>query len=47
MTFGTGLRTLDAIHLAVAFSNGFVLVTADRTLAAAAKALNVKYTLIS
>jgi len=46
MTFGTALRTLDAIHLAVAFSNGFEMVTADKALAAAAGRLDVKHRLI-
>jgi len=45
--FGAGLRTLDALHLAAAFSNGQTLVTADRTLARAAKRLGVRRKLIS
>jgi hypothetical protein len=35
------LRSLDALHLAVAFSGGRCLVTFDRRLAAAASALAV------
>jgi predicted nucleic acid-binding protein len=34
--FTTGLRTLDALHLAAAFANNLPLFTADRALAAAA-----------
>jgi len=44
--FSTPLRTVDALHLAAAFSNDLVLVTADRPLASAAKALGVKHKLI-
>lgn len=47
LTFSTALKTLDALHLAVALSNDFVLVTADKALAAAAKAFSVKHKLIS
>lgn len=36
------LRTLDALHLAVATSEGFRLVTADATLARSAKALGIE-----
>jgi hypothetical protein len=46
MTFSTPLRTLDAVHLAVAFSNGYEMVTSDRTLAAAAEKLDVPHRLI-
>jgi predicted nucleic acid-binding protein len=40
--FDTPLRTLDALHLAVAFSNDFVLVTADRVFAECATRLGIK-----
>ncbi len=43
----TPLRVLDAIHLAVAFSNGLSLVTADEVLAKSARHFGVKYKLIS
>lgn len=46
-TFRTPLRTLDAIHLAVTFSNGFIVVTADRILAESARHFGVKHKLIS
>ena len=46
-TFYTPLRTLDALHLAVAFSNDFRLVTADKVLARSAKHFGVKHKLIS
>lgn len=45
--FSTPLRTVDALHLAAAFCNDLALVTADKALAAAAKAFNVKHKLIS
>lgn len=37
------LRVLDALHLAVAFSNNLVLVTADKRLADSAGRFGVKY----
>ena len=40
-SFRTSLRTLDALQLAVASSNGLPLVTADKKLTKAAKALGV------
>ena len=40
-SFTTSLRTLDALQLAVAHSNGLPLVTADKALAKAAKKLGV------
>lgn len=46
-TFHTPLRTLDALHLAVAFSNGFTVLTADKVLARSAKHFGVKHKLIS
>ena len=45
--FSAPLRTVDALHLAAAFSNGQTLVTADRGLARSAKQFRVKHTLIS
>lgn len=46
-TFRTPLRTLDALHLAIAFSHGLELVTADKDLAEAAKGMGVKHRLIA
>jgi hypothetical protein len=43
----TPLRVLDALHLAVAYSNGLSLVTADKVLAEAARHFGVKHKLIS
>lgn len=40
-SFKTSLRTLDAVHLAVAQTNGVPLVTADKGLAKAASKLGV------
>jgi len=40
--FETPLRSLDALHLAVAFSNKLVLVTSDTALAKSADKLGVK-----
>jgi len=42
----TPLRTLDALHLAVAFSNQLVLVTADASFAVAAKKIGIKIEII-
>lgn len=42
----TALRVLDAIHLAVAHSNGLVLLTADRALARTAAALHADLELL-
>jgi len=39
--FTTSLRTLDALHLAVAFAKGLPLLTADRHLAQSAESLGV------
>jgi predicted nucleic acid-binding protein len=44
--FDTSLRTLDALHLAVAFCNRLTLVTADETLARGAAALGVSATTV-
>jgi hypothetical protein len=43
----TPLRVLDAIHLAVAYSNGLPLITADAVLAEAARHFGVKHKLIA
>ena len=45
-TLHTPLRTLDAIHLAVASSNRLVVVTADRVLAESARHFGIKHRLI-
>ncbi len=44
--FDTGLRTLDAIHLAIAFSKNIPIVTSDINLAKSAEALGVQVKLI-
>ena len=41
------LRSVDALHLAAAFNNDLVLVTADKGLARSAKHFGVKHKLIS
>ncbi len=46
-SFRTSLRTLDALHLAIAFSRDFELLTADKDLAAAAKHFGTKHRLIA
>ncbi|MGD1002252.1 MAG: type II toxin-antitoxin system VapC family toxin [Candidatus Brocadiia bacterium] len=46
-TFHTPLRTLDALHLAIAFSNGLTVATADKVFAASARHFDVKHELIS
>jgi predicted nucleic acid-binding protein len=43
---GSGLRTLDAIHVSVAHALGEPLLTADRAQARAAKRLGVKVRLV-
>ena len=45
--FSTPLRTLDALHLATAFSHDLTLLTADKRLAQSARRLGVKSRLIS
>ena len=45
--FSTPLRTVDALHLATAFSGGLRLVTADRDLARSAKHFGVAFRLVS
>ena len=44
--FRTALRALDALHMAVSYSNDLTLITADKTLAESAKQLGVKYKFI-
>jgi hypothetical protein len=46
-TFHTPLRTLDAIHLAVSFSNRLMVVTADQVPAESAGHFGVKHRVIS
>ena len=45
-TFSTPVRTLDALHLAVAFSNGLTVLTADRILAESAQHFGIKHKLL-
>ncbi len=45
-SWGTALKSLDALHLAIAASGNFTIVTADRQLAVAAKILSVKALLL-
>ena len=45
--FSAPLRTVDALHLAAAFSQGMTLLTADRGLARSARQFKVKHKLIS
>lgn len=44
--FNTPLRTLDALHLAIAFHNNIRLVTADEALATSAEILGVEVLLL-
>jgi hypothetical protein len=44
--FDTNLRTLDALHLAIAFSKNIPIVTSDKSLAKSAEALGVSVMLI-
>ncbi len=44
--FATSLRTLDALHLAVAFSNSLTVLTADKKFDDSARYLGVRSTLI-
>ncbi len=46
-SFSVPLQTLDALHLATAFSNELPLVTADRALARSAKRLGIECRLIA
>jgi predicted nucleic acid-binding protein len=41
--FNTPLKTLDALHLAVASGNDLILLTSDHRLAVAADALGIRY----
>jgi hypothetical protein len=45
--FDTPLRTLDALHLAIASSQGICLITADRGLAGSAEAFGVEVRLLT
>jgi uncharacterized protein len=45
--FDTPLRTLDALHLAIAFSQEICLVTADRGLAGSAQAFGIEVRLLT
>lgn len=45
--FSSSLRTLDALHLATAFTNDLSLLTTDKGLARAARHFGVKHTLVS
>ncbi len=45
--FSTPLRTVDALHLATAFSWGLQLLTADRSLARSAEHFGVEHVLVS
>ncbi len=45
--FNTALRTLDALHLAVASVEELILVTADKVLARSAESLGVKVTVVA
>lgn len=44
--FSTALRTLDALHLAIASHEGFGIMTADRVMAAAAKTLTLDWVFV-
>ena len=44
--FSTGLRTLDALHLAVASSQGLIVATADLGLSKSAQALGLEVLLL-
>ncbi|MEH2366310.1 type II toxin-antitoxin system VapC family toxin [Nostoc sp.] len=44
--FDTSLRTLDALHLTIAFQNNIQLVTADEALARSAEVLGVEVLLL-
>ncbi|NTV13075.1 MAG: type II toxin-antitoxin system VapC family toxin [Desulfobulbaceae bacterium] len=44
--FNTPLRTLDALHLAIAATENVVLITADRQLAQAAKFYGIDFILV-
>ena len=44
--FDTSLRTLDALHLAIAFSRNIPIATSDKSLAKSAEELGVSVMLI-
>ncbi len=44
--FETPLRTLDALHLAIAAATGMLLITADKALSEGAEALGIKVQLL-
>jgi len=44
--FNTSLRSLDAIHLAVASSEGLMIITADETLSKSAKIFGIDTTIV-
>jgi hypothetical protein len=46
-SFAAPLRTVDALHLAAAFTNDLTLITADKVLAQSAKRFGVKHKLIA
>ena len=46
-SFATPLRTVDALHLATAYSHGLTLVTADKSLAQAAGHFGAKHRFVS
>ena len=46
-SFDTTLRTIDSLHVAVAYAGDYCLVTADRNLARSARRLSVKYKLMT
>ncbi|HUU43529.1 MAG TPA: type II toxin-antitoxin system VapC family toxin [Planctomycetota bacterium] len=46
-SFATSLRTVDALHLAAAYTHRLTLITADDSLAQAASHFNVKHQLLS
>jgi len=46
-TFGSPLRTLDALHLAAAHLDGMILVTADKALARSASHFGVRHLTVS
>jgi predicted nucleic acid-binding protein len=47
VAFDTPLRTLDALHLAIASSQGIGLITADRGLAGSAEAFGIEVQLLA
>lgn len=45
-SWGTALKSLDALHLAIAASGGFTIATADKQLSVVAETLSVKVLLM-